>query len=237
MGINVRDYKTRNDYLDAVWEATKHYDRYQGADGRAVMYDEVVGSPEAPRFKSSNHYYNAKDQVLNNAPVKTSDWVPPASSWVPAPEARVPAPSPWQSGTPAPESAERVYQAEVPASRPGTSGLLPSFATAPQPMVHQAPYTTSYADRASAAMGTTTPRNAGNYSSVPESMMPSWMRSGSAPAPAPVQTAPTEHKGLLPALDREHSTVPEHLLPSWMRGQTSGDSDLIPPEWRGGTGG
>ena len=47
----------------------------------------------------------------------------------------------------------------------------------------------------------------------------------------------TGHNGLLPALDREHSTVPEHLMPSWLRGRSSGESDMIPPAWRGGTGG
>ena len=97
----------------------------------------------------------------------------------------------------------------------------------------------SYADRAQASMPTSSGSySSGSYSSVPESMTPSWMRGGSAPAPAPAPApASTGHNGLLPALDREHSSVPEHLMPSWLRGRSSGESDMIPPEWRGGTGG
>ena len=95
----------------------------------------------------------------------------------------------------------------------------------------------SYADRAQASMPTSSGSySSGSYSSVPESMTPSWMRNGSAPAPAPAP-ASTGHNGLLPALDREHSSVPEHLMPSWLRGRSSGESDMIPPAWRGGTGG
>ena len=128
----------------------------------------------------------------------------------------------------------KLVQSGSPQSAPSQlSGLLPAMSSS----------SGSYADRAQASMSTTMPRYAGNYSSVPESMMPSWMRSGNVPAdpsslaPAPTAPASTGHNGLLPALDREHSTVPEHLLPSWMRGQASGESDMIPPEWRGGTGG
>ena len=248
MAIRFRDYKTRNEYLDALWEATKHYDRYQGPSGRSTFYDEAFGSPEAPRYSSALHYFNAKDQALSGAPVRTSDWVAPESSWVPAPESRVPAPSPWapasqprstasqprstasQSGAPASQSGTTAPSPWAPASQSGSTGLLPSSATAPQPMLQEPTYTKSYSDRAHAAI--TTPRYSGNYSSVPESFMPSWMRGGSAPAPAP-----TGNKGLLPALDREHSSVPEHLMPEWLRGRSSEMADMIPPEWREGTSG
>ena len=109
----------------------------------------------------------------------------------------------------------------------------PSYSTSySEPTYSEPTYSKSYSDRAHAAI--TTPRYTGNYSSVPESFMPSWMRGGSTPAPAP---APTENKGLLPALDREHSSVPEHLMPEWLRGRSSGMSDMIPPEWRGSTSG
>ena len=115
----------------------------------------------------------------------------------------------------------------------GNRGLpMPAAASTPaySTPYSEPAYSTSYSDRAHAAI--TTPRYAGNYSSVPENMMPSWMRGGSAPAPAQ-----TENKGLLPALDREHSSVPEHLMPEWLRGRSSGISDMIPPEWRGSTSG
>ena len=128
----------------------------------------------------------------------------------------------------------------------GNRGLpMPAAASTPaySTSYSEPTYSKSYADRAQAAI--TTPSYAGNYSSVPQSFMPSWMRNGNVPAdpsslaPAPTAPAPTQHRGLLPTieLDREHSSVPEHLMPSWMRGQASGDSDMIPPEWRGGTGG
>ena len=213
MARDVTDYKTRNEYLDDAWEATKHYDRYQGPEGRAVFYDEMIGQPGHERFSHVVDYYNAVD--------------PNASPWLTDAEASL-------YTTPKPETTTSqptttVSRPTTTASRSGTSGLLPS-ATAPQSMVSEAPYTKSYSDRAHAAI--TTPRYTGNYSSVPESFMPSWMRGGSAPAPAS-----TGNKGLLPALDREHSSVPEHLMPEWLRGRSSGMSDMIPPEWRGNTSG